>query len=106
MLINRIETANRLIEACNSYADVIELLQGEPDKADVYREAFVHAIGIVNLMNSQNVVFDADLEYCGTFGDLGRCGSCKKTIGSLSFIYESEIGYCPFCGARLHKEVK
>ena len=106
MLINRTETANRLIEAGTSYAEVIELLEGEPDKADVYREAFTHAVGIVNLMDSQNVIFEADLEYCGTFGDLGRCGGCKKTIGSLSFIYDSEIGYCPFCGAKLHKEVK
>jgi rRNA maturation endonuclease Nob1 len=104
MLINRNETINRLIEAGTSYADVIELLQGEPEKADAYREAFTHAIGILNLMDSQNVVFAADLEITGTFDDLGRCGGCKKTIGSLSFIYDSEIGYCPFCGAKLHKE--
>ena len=104
MLINRVENINRLIEAGNSYADLIELLQGEPDKADIYREAFTHAVGLLQLAPSQNVMMVADLENTGAFGDLGRCGGCKKTIGSLNFIYDSEITYCPFCGAKLNKE--
>ena len=101
MLINRIESINRLTEAGKNYADVIELLQGEPEKAEVYREAFDYAVKIINLMNSQNVAIAADLEVCGTFGDLGRCGHCEKTIGSLSFIYDCGFEYCPFCGAKL-----
>ena len=103
MLIHRINTINAIIEAGNSYADVIELLQGEPDKADVYREAFLHVVDLLQHAPSHNVVMAADLEHCGTFDDLGRCGGCKKTIGSLSFIYDSEFSYCPFCGAKLYK---
>ena len=106
MLINRNETINRLIDAGKNDSDIYELLEGDPDKAAVCKESFVHAIRIVSLMDSQNVVIAADLEHCGTFGDLGRCGGCQKTIGSLSFIYDSDIKYCPFCGAKLNKEAK
>lgn len=101
MLINRVDSINRLIESGNSYADVIELLKGEPDQADVYREAFTHAIGILELMPSQDAT-TANLEIMGLFDDLGRCGRCQKTIGTLSFIYDSQIEYCPFCGAKLN----
>lgn len=104
MLIHRINTINAIIESGNSYADLIELLQGEPNKADVYREAFTHVVGLLQLAPSHNVMMEADLEHTGAFGDLGHCGGCKKTIGSLNFIYDSEFSYCPFCGAKLNKE--
>lgn len=103
MLIHRINTINTIVDAGNSYADLIELLQGEPDKADVYREAFTHVVGLLQLAPSHNVMMEADLEHCGAFDDLGRCGGCKKTIGSLCLIYDSEFDYCPFCGSKLNK---
>lgn len=106
MLIHRINTINTIIEAGNSYADLIEKLQGEPDKADVYREAFTHVVGLLQLAPTYNVMIEAELEPCGVFGDVGRCGGCKKTIGSLNFIYDCDFMYCPFCGAKLNKEVK
>jgi hypothetical protein len=105
MLIHRINTINTVIDAGNSYADLIEKLQGESDKADVYREAFAHVVGLLQLAPSHNVMLEADLEHCGAFGDLGRCGGCKNTIGSLNFIYDCNFIYCPFCGSKLNKEV-
>ena len=106
MLIHRINTINSIIEAGNSYAEVVELLQGEPDKANTYREAFLHVVELLQVAPSHNVMMEADLEHCGAFGDIGRCGGCKKTIGSLNFIYDCDFLYCPFCGAKLNKEVK
>lgn len=106
MLIHRVNTINAIIDAGNSYADVIELLQGEPDKANTYREAFTHVVELLQVAPSHNVMMEADLEHCGAFGDIGRCGGCKNTIGSLNFIYDCDFLYCPFCGSKLNKEAK
>ena len=61
---------------------------------------------ILQVAPSHNVMMEADLEHCGAFGDIGRCGGCKNTIGSLNFIYDCDFLYCPFCGAKLNKEAK
>ena len=106
MLIHRINTINTIIDAGNSYAEVIELLQGESDKANTYREAFTHVVELLQVAPSHNVMMEAELEHSGAFGDLGRCGNCKNTIGSLCIIYDSGFEYCPFCGSKLNKEVK
>jgi len=92
----------------NSMADTFELLMDEPEKADVYREAINHACVQLELLDTYELgepKISACLVICGQFDDLGKCGNCDKQLGSLSFIYDCGFEYCPYCGAKLYKEV-